>query len=1679
MHNETKIGKQELIEWVEKLLSRKNFEFKNLKDGDIYLQLFEHIWPNVMNKYKGCININPINDIKKKKNWKIIRNVLDCVNIDKDFINFDEIATENFKKCYQSLIILYFLYSLVKHHECDFILAYPIDQKLTDFMSSEEPLTCLVKAGSVQLPERFFEKISNSTLNLNNLIKGNEIDKNNSKNNILVSENFNELKHQKENLDCIDKSEYDDDYNFEKYINDYSNKEYNNLKKENSNIDDLEENFRLNSKFVTSENLSNNYSLNSLKKIDFNNIEISKNKEENYSKFNNIYYKNNDNNNNNNNNNTKNHSSFKINLNNKHIDESNSNISNVNHTLFNNNCDINLKKKNASYNFNDISASNNGSFFNYFNTKKEKYDNYKNKINDNNKNNLSAPNLNLFKLPYINDSNCIDKNNFVLDLKKGKVNASSQTENDSILNNLINDESYMNLEVIWNDQNKKIKGDSFISFLKTQIKMYKKELDIKREEMELIQKINKKTINDIKTSYNTELKKLKEKYEAEIFYLKQQHLENIVIVRKNFESKLNHIEEDLLLDLDVLNSENKHMNSSDEYKKDSYIEDYLKSSNYEFKENRDYDINMDNGNFLFDKIISTQSNKTTSVDSTIKENYSNDILKKTNFFNFNCNNEEDKYKNKKEEKYVEDDINKEKTVIHNDYYMNNSIEYSIKKLKYLLNEKNKEHILNNEYIKNEILNIRTMISKIVLEKENIYNYHKESSEIFNEILEFIEKNIDKKNVSDNLSKDFYVEKIKNAIYNIIRNKKKYHINEEEITQHLDESTLISLIVYMSSLLQLERMRSESIKIQKERNAFIMNYVKNENTTEYLPNKKKNITKFEDEDNIENLKILSNEVPSNEIENFEKAMELDDRIKKLENKNKKLLSINEYYKKKLEHVEIWKSTLENFKKKCKKMNDTYNTADQSEDKHSNFIKIKEIEESDNVIESSFIWFPKIYLNSFEEETEREAQLMYLLKKLGRCEKEQELNVFENNLFSYSINEYNTKNNEKLFSSKKNKICSIYKQNIISDKENIKNNQENNKLPLINHNEFLVILKKKLTYIFWQMLGDIYKYRNIIHEACNYIYNLNSLLNNYFIRNEQTQKQAKENFDVYSKNKENFYLSEKYRLRKIIGTTKLNMDIYKEQYVELKEEYEKEKKNLLILTNACYENENIKYKNTIQKFKEVDKNLKMYKAREKKWNKLVKLLTIELRNSSKDNQEEIKNVWLEIIATKQKGYEEFKKLNDEQLQKNNNYYSDSGENSNNFVSIIENINEKNSHSNNNIESNKNKGKVVSKSLSSNKIITNKYYCNYKKKINDKNHYSSKNIIYNKGAINLKLDKNDAIDNSNNNNLNNSNNLKDKENNNEINFYKNDFNVCLDDIQNNNILHFCSTSDTDNMITDKDQILIDIRVGENKNKEFNSNNIVKNTNKDSIKVNNFNTKYISNDDIILNTDKNWFSLLNQMAKESCAIFQNLLNLKEDELNEKKKRITDLEKELRKLKEDNMNQKNKYKCLEEQQEFLTDKINSLNENVDNLNSQIFLLNKDKIYLESRHLMKQQELSIIIKNYKNVVGSIRKHIKKYSSILYLLDNLPEEDEKYILDLTNIDEKNNSLNFSLDIDKNFELKKKEIINDDVRIKINAKDSQVVTNFSNFRISKLNNENKFISDFYINDLIKDIKCDNYR
>ncbi|EAA18486.1 hypothetical protein, partial [Plasmodium yoelii yoelii] len=422
-----------------------------------------------------------------------------------------------------------------------------------------------------------------------------------------------------------------------------------------------------------------------------------------------------------------------------------------------------------------------------------------------------------------------------------------------------------------NNDGEKIKSDYFIEYLKRQIKIYKKELDVKINELELEKKIHEKKIKDINETHNVDLLNLKEKYNNEILYLKNENIENLISIKKKYERKLNNIEDDLLLDLDVLIFENHNVIDTFENYKNNEPKTRINKQLNGFYMHSDAENSFDSENFE----PSGNKNGDKNGDTKIMNN--------------------------------------------NIAEVNRNIQLSIKKIKNLVLEKNKENRENNEYINNKIVNLKNIIKNNNLEKIKNYDNLEQNKKIFQQLLKYIEDIITKNEVifSNTDNEESCLKKIKNAIYNIIKNKK-YEIKNDEICKLLDKSHITRLIIHIIYFLAKEHIKTQNIKLNIIKNISLKDYTNDEINID------KKIKIFEtvekEKDNIfnsEQINIQNRDttiIPSNEIIKYEKEIEKYEKIKNLEKKNKKLLSINEYYKKKLEHTEIWKKSIGNFKKK---------------------------------------------------------------------------------------------------------------------------------------------------------------------------------------------------------------------------------------------------------------------------------------------------------------------------------------------------------------------------------------------------------------------------------------------------------------------------------------------------------------------------------------------------------------------------------------------------------------------------------------------------------------------------------------------------------------------------------------------------------------------------------------------
>lgn len=169
------IGKRELLLWIHDVLgdAAEGVDFSTLRLGHVFLRLFRLIWPDVFKAMPNAGNLQPQTPKDVAANWEAIEWTLQRVGVPLSFVNQSLIRTGNFEACYQSLVFLFFLYCLARDHECEFVLAHSVDPDLTEFMSSEAPLACLVSGGAVDVPPPIKERIMTPRAPLQNEGKSN------------------------------------------------------------------------------------------------------------------------------------------------------------------------------------------------------------------------------------------------------------------------------------------------------------------------------------------------------------------------------------------------------------------------------------------------------------------------------------------------------------------------------------------------------------------------------------------------------------------------------------------------------------------------------------------------------------------------------------------------------------------------------------------------------------------------------------------------------------------------------------------------------------------------------------------------------------------------------------------------------------------------------------------------------------------------------------------------------------------------------------------------------------------------------------------------------------------------------------------------------------------------------------------------------------------------------------------------------------------------------------------------------------------------------------------------------------------------------------------------------------------------------------------------------------------
>ncbi|EUD69448.1 hypothetical protein C922_00311 [Plasmodium inui San Antonio 1] len=1790
MEKNKKIGKEQLVCWVEKMLKRKPFHFSDLKDGGVYVDLFQCIWPQMMKKYEERYQHRDMTKEKEKTNWIIINCVLNDLKIDSDFISYSDIGTGHFSRCYESLIVLFFLHSLVEHHECDFVLAYPVTKKLTDFMSSEEPLNCLIRAGSLQLPQNFCDDFSNSVQGNN--VTGTNGEERESPFDMGGLQNCVPSKwtHESHHSDLTNELDYPYSASGKKstlvrsreFVPTFADRFVGTSADTSANICTVNRDKSFPHRRDSLLSLISSTSTVACSSTGWDRARDTSErgtttKERGHPPLCNIA-------------DVVSHeaayqgkaTTIKC-VEKSRIAETITGEKRLNNEATNE--DPIRCGNNVPYSFDQMVSHPRSNFFKYFNKRevgrsgileKGPHDHRKSDF-------FQSPHLNCLPLPPPNSgsiSGADDHKDIHADVKKTKVDASCQAENDPLFNFLLNDDSVRNLKVTWNDEEKNVKGESFIWFLKTQMKKYKREVRLREEELEVTSQMKNKEIEDVKMAHSIQLAMLREKQQAEIFSLKQQHLDEAAKIRKHFEAKICNIEEDLTLDLDVLHCQEKDSLLSNlpdekmEWRKSDEEETRIPKHGNTDRRGRqdgryvtdaadtpvDYDEEDANINrFLFEQV---DMGSVISGGGSGRDHYYDDIPRKRKFLTFDYCLENGKVGETPEEKpegehqgalYTGTDAELTGRTSGGtprvETHTSSNIREAINKMKKLVSRRNMEHQMNNEQIRGEIATLRNAVENFQCRRGGQFDLVTETAQFVSELLQSIDREEEQPDQGeeekgpprkgwDTFS---YIEKEQNKIYEMIKKGHNGLLKNDQVVKILDGSSLIRLLVRLVCALKLERVKRRLVGQR----------MGSKEASDRSSEKGSDKNSQRSGETGVRLAFASNDIPSNEIDKIEHEMKTDEHIKNVERKNKRLQCLNEYYKKRLGHLEVWANALEDLKSKCKKFyreNGRHAFINGGEERALHeFAEVPPSgDPSDEAVSSEplphgqlpqaqlppecvsmyplasshplaslspFLWSPKFYLRSFTEENERDAELMHLLKLLGRGENEEDVLLFQ---------------------SSTPMRCPKSDNEVKDARGGEENSRQSNPDKLnLSVCPTEALLKKKLTYNFWRILGDMYTYRNVIIEACHYICHSNGMMNKYILTSEEKMKRERRQFEEACNGKDTVHMAERYKWRQLLGRATLNRDIYKGKYFQLEKEIEKERKNLLYLTNVCYEEESVKYKNTILQFRQVDHNYRVYKAREKKWVQLAKLLITELTNSSKDNQQGVMDVWLEIVATekgkKRKQKEEKKKENYVQAGNfnwethieecmSNDACEGVAEGTSHLTSVrrvikeVENLRDthrggknkmkgtltncardhvgmnKGSRTTNrgNTTTRRYSGKFGSASKGGRKSVhsdgsnshmyrqddslckqasppgrgSNRTSAEQDEEANERSQSNRSGDYFTGMDVNYKRDFKGS----------------------GANYYTKDFHTFLNDVQSSCVLNFSSASESDIWVSEEERIPEPLHSGGDNGEDGGSDLGVGALRLAASKS----AVQTANHDNGANQSPSpggepWETRLKHMAEESCTMFQRILCMKEEEITQGKKQMEHLEGELNEMKKEKQSQENKYACLQEQQNDLVKRLGSLRDIISDLNDQMYKMNREKICSENESLARQQQLHTILRNYECTIELIKSHLKKYPSVLCLLDTVADGDKEIILEVANAGENyNRGVSLSLQVDKHAQMKEKqnclikrvawEEATDDV--------SQVMANLEGANMS-IGGEDKCegIPDFSLTDLMRDMGWDN--
>ncbi len=136
----SRVGKKELLRWAQRASGIQCSRLDDLKNGAIFIQIFHSLFPVLVESMDLPQRIDPRFMEDGDSNWELLHALFDYLRIPASVCDQEGIQKSQPRSCYNFLVLLFFLETLITDRQLQVDFVNPVDPVLAEYLQSQNSL---------------------------------------------------------------------------------------------------------------------------------------------------------------------------------------------------------------------------------------------------------------------------------------------------------------------------------------------------------------------------------------------------------------------------------------------------------------------------------------------------------------------------------------------------------------------------------------------------------------------------------------------------------------------------------------------------------------------------------------------------------------------------------------------------------------------------------------------------------------------------------------------------------------------------------------------------------------------------------------------------------------------------------------------------------------------------------------------------------------------------------------------------------------------------------------------------------------------------------------------------------------------------------------------------------------------------------------------------------------------------------------------------------------------------------------------------------------------------------------------------------------------------------------------------------------------------------------------------